>query len=114
VEDIDRSDRFRGVNSVGVFKRVGVFLYDMAHKEVKHGSDPRFTQWGSYGSQFTEQFRHEFTLYARAQYPYDGAFSNEETGTATWWRMVPETSDSRVLRVRTDVTGNTTMLTART
>ncbi|KAF5350309.1 hypothetical protein D9758_012822 [Tetrapyrgos nigripes] len=67
----------QGIRHHKILWPVAHFLFDIACKEVKHGSNDVFTKWNEHGKEFLEQFRGEMQAYAWSSYPFNAPIDNE-------------------------------------
>lgn len=83
---------------VSTFKKVTLFLFETAEKEIIHGDNPKLIQWKGRAGEFKKTLLEEMKRYARQQYPFNQEIDSNCT-MITWWQAFQGSEHAQILPV---------------
>lgn len=87
-----------GIKHVCTFRKVVLFLLEVAEKEILHGIKPLLVIWKGRAGEFKRVLLEEAKRYARQQYPFNQHIDSKRS-ILSWWRALEGSEFASVLPV---------------
>jgi len=83
---------------VSTFKKVTLFLLEIAQKEIFYGDKLELIQWKGRAGEFKKTLLEEMKRYARQQYPFNQQIDSNRAIIA-WWQALQGSEHAQLLPV---------------